>query len=104
MQRAEAKVGHDLSKNTMAKLIGKGKETIDTALDPTKCPKDAKTLKAIEAFLDKHFTSNFSEIGVALATLGIKKRPRTPWDRTPWDPTPWDPRPVGPHLMGPHPM
>lgn len=89
MQQADVKAGYDLSKTTMAKLIGKGRDTIDAALDPTKCPKDAKTLKSIEAFLDKHFASNFSELGVALATQGIKKRPRTA---------------VGPHRVGPHPM
>ena len=77
MRQADLKAGHDLSKTTMAALIGKGRDTIDAALDPAKCPKDAKTLKAIEAFLDKHFLSDFSELGVALATLGIKRSPRT---------------------------
>ena len=98
VQQADAKAGHDLSKTTMAKLIGKGRDTIDTALDPTKCPKDAKTLKAIEAFLDKHFASNFSELAVALARLGIKKGARTPRDPTTGPPPPHG---TPPFTMGP---
>ena len=66
------KVGVAKVPPSLASLLGKGRGTIEDALDGKGRPGNSTTIDEIEAFMRKHFDTNFSEFGVALAVAQLK--------------------------------
>lgn len=71
-ERAQQVAGVAISKNAFAQLVGLGRGTIDDALRAHGQPGNTNTLDHVERFMRKHYASNFSEIGVAMAAAKLK--------------------------------